>query len=294
MKKYDKFSQIEKFDGLTNIKQLKEIYSFIKNNFKSKGDIVELGTFLGKTTKTLLEALPYNSKRKIYTYDNFIWNWNHKRKFPRVRLNINQNFLEYVKKKINSKKVIFRKSLIEDLKWNGGCIELLVLDAPKNFDELNNIFFKLSPFFKTNITKIIFLDYSISIKYDTQLFLNHISKNFLVEVSSKGIAFCRYKQRLNIIKSNNFKLIRKMEADKIFKFWDRVFKSIDNNMRIRLSLLPALHLYDNNYFLKSIQFVLFKNVYVQKKYVFIKYMIKRYPILYPFIVINLLRGKYFI
>lgn len=294
MNKLDTFSEIEKFEGLTNINTLKEVYSFVKNNFNSKGDIVELGTFLGKTTKTLLEALPKNSKSKIYTYDNFIWNWNHKRKFPSVKLDTNQSFLEYVKKKITSKKVIFNKSLIEEMKWNGGCIELLVLDAPKNFDELNNIFLSLSPFFKINVTKIIFLDYSISIKYDTQLFLEHISKNFSVEISSNGVAYCRYKQRINILKSNDFKLIRKMKSDEISKFWNKVFKNMDNKMRRKLSLLPALHLHDNNYFFKSIKYVFFEDVYVQKKYVFIKYMIKRYPILYPFIIINFIRGKYFI
>ena len=38
------------FAGLTNDKQVDEIYSYIKNNFVSKGEIIELGTFLGRVT----------------------------------------------------------------------------------------------------------------------------------------------------------------------------------------------------------------------------------------------------
>ena len=49
-------------DRLSDDKQIQEIYLYIKNNFLSKGEIVELGTFLGKVTKTILDAVP----KKIY------------------------------------------------------------------------------------------------------------------------------------------------------------------------------------------------------------------------------------
>ena len=282
------------FVGLTNDKQVDEIYSYIKNNFVSKGEIIELGTFLGRVTKTIVDAVPKESDRKIYTYDNFIWNFNHNRKFPYLGLSENQNFLDYVKRKVNSKKVIFIKQLIEDLKWDGGFIELLILDSPKNFDEINDVFFKLSPFFLENITKIIFLDFSISIKYDTQIFLNKIADYFSTKFSTNGIAYCEYKKKINFNKFDKFEITKKMKTEEIILFWNNFFKKIDYNQQKRLSLLPALHLYENKNYIKSYRHILFKNVYVQKKYILSKYMIKRYPLLIPLLIFQFFRGKFYI
>ena len=85
-------------DGLSDDKQIQEIYLYIKNNILSKGEIVELGTFLGKVTKTILDAVLKKFDGRIYSYDNFVWNFNHNRKFPHLGLIKNQNFLDYVKK----------------------------------------------------------------------------------------------------------------------------------------------------------------------------------------------------
>ena len=285
---------LKKFYGQTNLAQCIEIYFFVKKNFKGHGDIVELGTFLGKTTKTITEALPDNFNNKFYTFDNFIWNWNHKRKFPFVKLDLNQNFLDYVKKKVDSNKVIFRKGLIQHIEWSSNNIELLILDAPKNFDEINDLFFKLSPFFKKNITKIIFLDYIISIKYDTQFFLAKISDNFLIDISKNGIAYCTYIKEIDFEKFGAFSEEKKMKLINIKLFWDDKFNTLNENLKKKLSLLPALHLYDNKNYLDSIKSVISKDVYVQKKYILIKYMFKRYPLLVPILIIQYLRGKYFI
>ena len=281
-------------DGLSDDKQIQEIYLYIKNNFLSKGEIVELGTFLGKVTKTILDAVPKKFDGRIYTYDNFVWNFNHNRKFPHLGLTKNQNFLDYVKKKIDSKKIIFKKQLIEDLKWEEKKIELLILDSPKNFDEINDVFFKLSPFFLENITKIIFLDFSISIKYDTQIFLNKIADYFSTKFSTNGIAYCEYKKKINFNKFDKFEITKKMKTEEIILFWNNFFKKIDYNQQKRLSLLPALHLYENKNYIKSYRHILFKNVYVQKKYILSKYMIKRYPLLIPLLIFQFFRGKFFI
>lgn len=238
-------------EGLSNDKQIEEIYLYIKNNFLSKGEIVELGTFLRKVTKTILDAVPENFDCKIYTYDNFVWNFNHNRKFPHLGITKNQNFLDYVKNNINSEKIIFKKQLIEDLKWEEKKIELLILDSPKNFDEINDVFFKLSPFFIENVTKIIFLDFSISIKYDTQIFLDKIADYFLIKISTNGFAYCEYKKKLSLNKFDKFKIIKKMKKEDIILFWNNFFKKIDYYQQKRLSLLPALHLYENKNYIKA-------------------------------------------
>ena len=92
-----------------------------------------------------------------------------------------------------------------------------------------------------NITKIIFLDFSISIKYDTQIFLDKISDHFSIKFSTNGIAFCELKKKKNLKKFNKFKIIKKMKTEEITLFWINFFKKIDYNQRKRLSLLPALH-----------------------------------------------------
>lgn len=287
-------NKLKKFNGLINLSVSIEIFLFIKKNFKSKGDIIELGTFLGKTTKTITEAIQGSFTSKVYSYDNFIWNWNHKRKFPNIKLNVNQNFLEYVKKKVNSKKVIFKKGRIEDLSWQGKKIELLILDAPKNFDEINDVFFKLLPFFQKNITKIIFLDFTISIKYDTQIFLSKISDNFSIDISKNGVAYCKYVKKIDYKKFQTFSNEKKANLIDINFFWNKMLNTLNKPVKKKLSLLPALHLYDNKYYLESTKYVFYKNVHVQKKYILTKYMLKRYPLLIPTLIIQYLRGKYFI
>lgn len=85
-----------------------------------------------------------------------------------------------------------------------------------------------------------------------------------------------------------------MKTEEIILFWNNFFKKIDYNQQKRLSLLPALHLYENKNYIKSYRHILFKNVYVQKKYILSKYMIKRYPLLIPLLIFQFFRGKFFI
>jgi len=283
--------------GLTDDKTCNLIENYLDKNYQDIGNIVELGTFLGKVTHTISKFLKNkNHNKKLYTYDNFVWNFNHKKKFPEIKKNVNECFLDLSMENVNSENTVFRKTLIENLDYNEGDIEILVLDAPKNYNELVNIFQKLSKYFIPNKTKIIFLDYFISIKYDTQLFINFIHKYVKYNFYEKELAIVEIEKNISEINFLNKKKTQKkifQKAEDIENFFCDLFNKIPDDKKKILSILPALCYYENGYYIKSFNYLLRAKCYVQKKYVLIKYMIKRYKFLNLFLLYIYLRGRFY-
>ena len=76
-------------------------------------------------------------------------------------------------------------------------------------------------------------------------------------------------------------------------FWLNLFEKIPENKKKILSILPALFYYKNNFYIESFIYLLKEDCYVQKKYILIKQMIKKYKILNIFLLFLYLRGKFY-
>lgn len=273
--------------GQTSDEKLNEIFNYLKIQFKDKGNILEFGTFLGKVTYSLSliqkEKLIQN---KIFTYDMFIWNKLHQKKFPNLNIKIGSSFLEKTKSIVLNKNINYVEGDIENLNYQDpSAIEVVILDAPKNFREIKSIFQKLNNKFLPNITKIIFMDFFLPTKYDSIVFL------YLLKTYGK-ITFSKFENVFFELNKNidttqlNIKKISKENYSSINKF----ILSVENEKsRLKLNLPMILLSYNLCGFFSSILKIFCTNELLRnKKYVFTRSFFKRYYIIYPFILIKMI------
>jgi len=118
--------------------------------YSGKGEIVDLGCWLGSTTVPLVEGLLKNShfagsNRKVFAYDTFIWNDVMKDSVAGTGLvgkfKDGDSFLEEYK--IRTRKyadhIEIREGDLREIGWSGNEIEFLLVDAMKNWELANAI-----------------------------------------------------------------------------------------------------------------------------------------------------------
>lgn len=120
--------------------------------YTGKGEIVDLGCWLGSTTIPLIEGLLKNpafakSDRKVFAYDLFIWyDW---MKYSVVGTDLagkykeGDNFVEEFKQRTKkyASRIEIREGDLVEIGWHGAAIEFLLIDAMKNW-ELSNAIIK--------------------------------------------------------------------------------------------------------------------------------------------------------
>jgi hypothetical protein len=155
----------------------KKYYLYITQFFTGCGAIVELGPWLGLSTKILVDGLSNNpnfSDRKIYVFDDFTWraSWMDKW-FPieKDEKPVNHGSFEYLFRKnlesLSNKLIVKRRKIVNyegnealrEIGWEEGLIELIVVDCGRPF-EVNEAWWKVfSPFFIKDRTLVIMQDW---------------------------------------------------------------------------------------------------------------------------------------
>jgi hypothetical protein len=118
--------------------------------YAGKGEIVDLGCWLGSTTIPLVKGLLKNpafteSERKVYAYDLFIWfDWmNQSTAGTRLagKYKEGDNFVEEFKARTKdfSRYIEIRAGDLKEIGWTGEKIEFLLIDAMKNWDLANAV-----------------------------------------------------------------------------------------------------------------------------------------------------------
>jgi hypothetical protein len=136
--------------GMTSKTEQDYFAEYGKKIYSGKGDIVDLGCWLGSTTIPLVKGLLKNpafneSNRKVYAYDLFIWfDWmnssaagtNLTRKYKE-----GDNFVEEFKHRTKdfTGYIKIEEGDLKQIGWTGDPIEFLLVDAMKNWDLANAI-----------------------------------------------------------------------------------------------------------------------------------------------------------
>lgn len=131
--------------GMTSKNEQDYFAKYGEKLYSGKGEIVDLGCWLGSTTIPLVAGLLKNSaftssKRKVFAYDTFVWSDVMKDGVAGTNLvgkfKEGDSFLEEYK--IRTKKYTDKIKICDgDLKeigWNGNKIEFLLVDAMKNWE----------------------------------------------------------------------------------------------------------------------------------------------------------------
>ena len=273
--------------GQTSNEKLNEIFNYLKIQFKDKGNILEFGTFLGKVTYSLSliqkEKLIQN---KIFTYDMFIWNKLHQKKFPNLNIKIGSSFLEKTKSIVSNKNINYVEGDIENFNYQDpSIIEVVILDAPKNFREIKAIFQKLNNKFLPNVTKVIFMDFFLPTKYDSIVFLYLLKTYGKIKFSKFENVFFELEKNIDLTQLN-IKKISQENYNSINKF----ILSVENEKsRHKLNLPMILLSYNLCGFFSTILKIFCTNELLRnKKYVLTRSFFKRYYVIYPFILLKMI------
>ena len=136
--------------GMTSKTEQDYLAGYGEKIYSGKGEIVDLGCWLGSTTIPLVKGLLKNpafaaSNRKVYAYDLFLWfDWmnssavgtNLARKYSE-----GDNFVAEFKRRTKefARHIEIREGDLKEIGWTGEKIEFLLVDAMKNWDLANAI-----------------------------------------------------------------------------------------------------------------------------------------------------------
>lgn len=234
---------------------------FIANKFYQEyGDIVEVGTWLGGSSACLAQGLKdRGSARKLTCYDNYVWTKSYEQKSKGIRLQEGEDFHPIFKKLINDKydNVNSIKTQIKDLRWSGGPIEILFIDAPKNKYDMQLVIECFFSYLVPGFSTVIFQDFFYSpayevpatiLNYGESLQLSHIVENS----SSAAFKFLSFNyDNKNLDYSDNIS----NTIDQFHKLIEKLPPTEGDFLSISLAML----LYDNFKIEES------KNVLVSRK-----------------------------
>jgi hypothetical protein len=136
--------------GMTSKSEQEYFGNYGKNIYQGKGEIVDLGCWLGSTTIPLVKGLLQNpqliaSKRKVYAYDAFIWYDSMTDAVAGTELvgkyRDGDSFLDEYQRRTQefAEFIEIRAGDLKEIGWNGAEIEFLLVDAMKNWELANAI-----------------------------------------------------------------------------------------------------------------------------------------------------------
>jgi hypothetical protein len=145
------------------------LYWLAKHFYTGRGRIVEVGTWLGGSSACLAAGLRDSGSNEILNcFDNFVWTKSYETMARGISLpeggDFQSKFRVFVESKFSN--VRSTKSELSDIKWSGGEIEVLFLDAPKNKTDM---MFAIDAFFPSLIpgySIVVFQDFFYSPAYE--------------------------------------------------------------------------------------------------------------------------------
>jgi tetratricopeptide (TPR) repeat protein len=152
-------NDLESLLGMTSKQEREYLENYARNVYEGKGEIVDLGSWLGSLTISILKGVNQNqaalaSKYMVHAYDLFQWmEWMNPYQIGgllKEPLEAGDSFLpEFVRRVMpwdkNSKLLIYAGDLCK-IGWSGKRIELLVVDVMKSWDLANSAFNDFFPY----------------------------------------------------------------------------------------------------------------------------------------------------
>lgn len=165
----------------------KQYYSWIGRAYSGQGEVVEIGPWLGCSTRFILDGLVANPRfagRTLHVFDDFVWrsSWmdQHYRRSSRLDFSFRasrrpQNhesfrplFDHYMRKLTRFLSVETRRTCayegndgIEPLTWTGGPIELCFVDCGRTVEANEAWYGILSPHFIPGTTLVVMQDWQL-------------------------------------------------------------------------------------------------------------------------------------
>lgn len=147
--------------GLVSASEGRYLYWLTFRGYTGAGAVVEVGPWLGLSTLHLASGLrDAGYPAALHCYDQFEWRGDHLRKAP-LPLSRGDDFQPYFERNVRPvyPGLKVTKSELRHLTWEGGPIEILFLDAPKNLVDLSWALAALGPFLSPEFSLLVMQDY---------------------------------------------------------------------------------------------------------------------------------------
>jgi hypothetical protein len=161
---------LRRLHGMTTASEKAYLYWYGRHIFTGKGDIVDLGCWLGSTTIAMAMGLERNanvtSKKFIHSYDEFIWRAYMANGAKGTNLEgkyqAGDSFLDEFERRTH----LWRQYIkacpgdLAEVGWSGGPIEFLLIDAMKSWDAASGVVQKFFPALVPGFSIIMHQDFA--------------------------------------------------------------------------------------------------------------------------------------
>ncbi|TDJ01405.1 MAG: glycosyltransferase [Deltaproteobacteria bacterium] len=182
--------------GIITPEEQRYLYWLTAEGFTGSGAVVEVGTWLGRSTVHLGAGLLVNGySSHLHCFDKYTWT----KAYDAPRLNAGftlpegEDFKPYFEKNVRPvyPNVKVTKASLDELEWDGGPIEILLLDAPKSFHEITRALLKFGSHLIPGLSVIVFQHYFHAPSYPIATVVSVIPQLQLLHVvpSSSSAAF---------------------------------------------------------------------------------------------------------
>jgi hypothetical protein len=202
------------------------LYWYGKHIFTGKGDIVDLGCWLGSTSISLAMGFEGNHRAKtnrfIHSYDEFIWrpymDTIAKRTSLEGKYHAGDSFLDEFERRTHPWRRCIRAypGDLAKVGWKGGAIEFLLIDAMKSWEAASGVIQKFFPALMPGVSIIMHQDFA------------HWYTSWIHPIHYR---FREYLEPLYDVPSSGsmiFRLIRPLPSDLLKKEWSQVQFSNDD------------------------------------------------------------------
>ncbi len=225
------------------------LYWLVSKAYRGKGSIVEIGTWLGKSTVHLAAGIRDSGiKGCIHSFDRFIWGGAGDNKKAGFELPNGSDFmpvfLEYIEPLKDYVKV--EKADFNEMSWKqSDNVEILFLDAPKSGYHLSICLDKFKDFLLPEMSLLVMQDYQHPFSYELPLIVDGLRNKLELchAVQSGGTASFELKEKLT---ANDlaaaYDNMAKLTLDDTRKAWQRILTPLEDRVRNRVTLASVFHL----------------------------------------------------
>jgi len=226
-------------------------YWLASNHAPGLGAVVEFGTWLGASTAYLSAGL---RGRTLHCYDHFVWSSYYNSKSD-VQLNNGDDFTHLFLSNMERYKadVVVHKSKLKNVTWDGGPVELLVLDAPKQATDMAKMLTVFAPSFIPGQTRIAIQDYQHFPSYQIAVVMDAIRSSAALEhvvvavnsnLQPNTVAFLVTGPVDAAALAEVAATFKTWSAARIQATWSRIMEPLPDQVRSRMAPGLALFLYD--------------------------------------------------
>ncbi len=147
--------------GMITPSECRYLYWLTATQYTGRGAVVEVGTFLGRSTQHLAAGLrDAGHLDALDCFDQFVWRGSHTR-VAALSLARGDDFQPYFERNVRPlyPRLRVTKAAIDNIVWAGGPIEILFLDAPKRLDTVSATLAAFAPALVPGVSRIVFQDF---------------------------------------------------------------------------------------------------------------------------------------